>query len=355
MYSKRTQNAECVDEQNPLGFHLSDGTLYTYLQGNEYEDISAAWDWNLIPGISVDYAATALNCSGARHTGTQSFVGGVSDGRIGVAAMRFETPTSKTLTWRKTWFFLDDDVQHVMIARITSTTSAPVFSVLDQRRHTGDILVNGVAQTTGNFSGPSAGSLWHGGVGYTFNTSNAGVSLSLQSGLRTGPWSTIGTSKQPPATVDLFSAWLSHDDTTMPVDYTIYPATTSQSFAQKSSSSQLQVIRNDGSISALLDVANEVAMFAFWETNGGQTTIPSVSGSAPVMITSSGSAAVIVRMSTWNVTVADPTQTISTLILNFTLGSGTAPAGWGSGRNKGLLFALPAGGVAGSSLSLGLF
>lgn len=30
----------------PFGFHLSDGTLYTYLQGNEYEDIAAAWDWN---------------------------------------------------------------------------------------------------------------------------------------------------------------------------------------------------------------------------------------------------------------------------------------------------------------------
>lgn len=30
----------------PLGFHLSDGTVYTYLQGDEYEDIEAAWDWN---------------------------------------------------------------------------------------------------------------------------------------------------------------------------------------------------------------------------------------------------------------------------------------------------------------------
>ena len=32
----------------PFGFHLSDGTVYTYLDGNEYEDIAAAWDWNLI-------------------------------------------------------------------------------------------------------------------------------------------------------------------------------------------------------------------------------------------------------------------------------------------------------------------
>lgn len=30
----------------PFGFHLSDGTLYTYLDGDEYEDIAASWDWN---------------------------------------------------------------------------------------------------------------------------------------------------------------------------------------------------------------------------------------------------------------------------------------------------------------------
>jgi hypothetical protein len=52
----------------PLGFHLSDGTLYTYLTGNEYEDIAAAWDWNLIPGTTTDYAAAPLNCN---NTGWQ--------------------------------------------------------------------------------------------------------------------------------------------------------------------------------------------------------------------------------------------------------------------------------------------
>ncbi|THH15976.1 hypothetical protein EW146_g4583 [Bondarzewia mesenterica] len=349
MYSKRTQNSECINSQNPFGFHLSDGTVYTYLQGNEYEDISAAWDWNLIPGTTVDYGATALNCSGTRHTGTQAFVGGASDGKIGVAAMRYETPTSKTLNWRKTWFFFDDDVQHVMIARISSTTGAPVYSVLDQRRHDGDILVDGVARQSGNYSGIS--SLWHGGVGYTFNTSNAAVSLSVQVGNRTGDWSVIGTSDQPPTTVDLFSAWLSHSDLSAAVDYTVYPATSASSFSSKASSSQLTTIRNDGSISAMLDAANKVAMFVFWETNGGKTTIPSLGGSAPITVTSTGSSAMTVRMDTWNVTVAEPTQSLSSLTVNFTLGSGSAPAGWGSVESHSLTWDLPTGGVAGSSLS----
>ncbi|KAA1468236.1 polysaccharide lyase family 8 protein [Dentipellis sp. KUC8613] len=354
MFSKRTQNSECTTNQNPFGFHLSDGTIYTYMTGNEYEDIFAAWDWNLIPGTTVDYGATLLNCSGTRKTGTQALVGGASDGKIGVAAMRYETPTSKTLNWRKTFFFLDDDVQHVMVTRIISTTSAPVFTVLDQRRHDGDVLVDGVAKQTGNYTG--VGTLWHGNVGYAFNKSNTGASLSIEIGDRTGDWSTLGTSKQPPETVDLFAAWLSHDDVSADIDYTIYPAVTSSAFQSKVASSQIQTIRNDGSVSALLDQGNKVAMFVFWDAAGGTATIPSISGQASIKMQSNGNVAVIVRMDTWNITVADPTQTLTTTSLNFTLGSGSTPSGWtGSSKTQGVTFTLPSGAEIGASVSQTLF
>lgn len=355
MYSKRTMNTECINGQNLFGFHLSDGTLYNYQQGNEYEDIFAAWDWNLIPGITVDYGATALNCAGTGHTGTQALVGGVSDGMIGVAAMRYETPTSKTLNWRKTWFFLDDDVQFVMVADILSTTNAPVFSVLDQKRQNGDVFVDGVAQGSGNYSGVS--SLWHGGVGYTFNSSNTAVSLSLSLGTRTGSWQSIGTSKQPPASVDLFAAWLSHSDISVPISYAIYPATTTlSSFQQKSQASQLQTIRNDGSISALLDISHKVAMIVYWVAAGGSVSVPSPTGNAPITVKSNGNANLIFHMDTWTVTVADPTQTLASITLTFTLGSGSVPSGWpgGSSKTTSLTITLPAGGEIGSSISQSL-
>ncbi|KAG5649680.1 hypothetical protein H0H81_002521 [Sphagnurus paluster] len=54
MFYKRTMNTECVNTQNPFGFHLADGVLRTYLRGDEYEDIAASWDWDLIPGTTVD-------------------------------------------------------------------------------------------------------------------------------------------------------------------------------------------------------------------------------------------------------------------------------------------------------------
>lgn len=352
MYSKRTQNTECTNSQNPYGFHLSDGTLYTYLQGNEYEDIFAVWDWNLIPGTTVDYGATPLACATARKTGTQPLVGGVSDGTVGVAAMRYETPTTKTLNWRKTWFFLEDDVQFVMLARLTSTTTAPLFSVLDQRRRSGDVFVNGVTTQSGNYT--SAVSLWHGGIGYAFNASNPSTSLSLQLGTRTGSWQSIGTAPDPPATVDLFAAWLNHDDPNSSMSYAVYPGSTLLSFQQRSQASRLQAIRNDGSISALLDATHQTAMIIYWVDAGGSVTIPSTTGNAPVAVKSTGSAAVIIRTNSWVITVSEPTQTLTTLTLNFTLGSGSIPSAWGSSRFKVLTLDLPTGGFAGSSITRSL-
>lgn len=87
MYSSRTRNTECINSQNPLGFHLADGTTYTYVTGDEYEDIAAAWDWNMIPGTTVDYGAAPLQCDTANQVGVENFVGGVSTGKLGMAVM----------------------------------------------------------------------------------------------------------------------------------------------------------------------------------------------------------------------------------------------------------------------------
>src|SRR5882762_6330814 len=145
MYSTRTRNTECTNSQNvsashhsirlalfnsvqPYGFHLADGAMYTYMTGDEYEDIFGSWDWNLIPGITTDYGATELSCDNTQWVGVQEFVGGVSAGSSGIAVMRYTNPYTQTLDWKKAWFFLPGDVQHVMVSGLTSTSSAPVYS-----------------------------------------------------------------------------------------------------------------------------------------------------------------------------------------------------------------------------------
>ncbi|RDB29606.1 Chondroitinase-AC [Hypsizygus marmoreus] len=349
MYSVRTQNTECVNSQNPLGFHLADGAVHTYLRGDEYEDISVAWDWNLIPGTTVDYGATPLSCDRTQFTGVENFVGGASDGKVGVSVMRYRNPSTGSLQWQKVWFFLDDDVQHVMIANISSTTAAPVYSVLDQRRHTGPIFIDGLIKGSGNYSGIR--SLWHGDVGYVF-PADSGYTTSLQIGEKSGTWATIGTSTQPPATVDLFAAWIQHTSLSKPISYTVLPGTDQQTFLRRSRNVPLQSVQNDAHISTIFDVVHGTIMSVFWDTNGGSTALASAGSTVPITITASGNICLIFKLYSGEIIISDPSQTLSSVQIMFTIGRGRAPRWWGmKAITKTITVGLPQGGLAGNSVT----
>ncbi|KAJ8589420.1 polysaccharide lyase family 8 protein [Rhizopogon salebrosus TDB-379] len=348
MYSTRTRNTECTNSENLLGFHLADGVVYTYLQGDEYEDVAAAWDWNLIPGITVDYNATTLDCAHTKYIGKEAFVGGVSDGQIGVAAMRYTNPGTKSLSWQKTWFFLEDDVQYVMIANISSTTDAPIFSVLDQRRFNGpEVYVDGVPIEGGNFT--DSQTLWHGNVGYEFQGTDGAYELSVEWGNRTGDWSSTGiwTGQE---TVDLFAAWLHHKNLSAPISYAVYPAVDFGTFNLKRSYTHLTEIQNDASVSALLDEDHSTVFGVFWDSSGGSFTfMDAIYGT--MSIESSAGATFIYRIDSGNVTVADPSQTLSQLTITISVEDGPGPCAWGGENNVTAYFDMPTGGLAGSSVS----
>ncbi|KAF8912697.1 polysaccharide lyase family 8 protein [Gymnopilus junonius] len=314
MYSSRTQNSECTNSQNVSTFNLLDEIVDLIMlqpEGNEYEDIAAAWDWNLIPGITVDYGATALVCGTTQQTGVENFVGGVSDDTIGVAAMRFTNPLTRSLHWQKAWFFLENDVQHVMVSNISSSTNASIFTVLDQRRHVGTVVLND--KESGSSANANAETLWHGNVGYVFPDFNGTASVSVQVGEKTGNWSTIGTSTQPPAIVDLFAAWIEHHDISAPISYTVLPGITQKAFAKKAKKFALQAIQNDSTISAIYDKVDKIAMFVFWEANGGSVTFSPGENLAPIMILATGNIALIYRLDTGEITVSDPSQSLITV------------------------------------------
>ncbi|RPD57852.1 polysaccharide lyase family 8 protein [Lentinus tigrinus ALCF2SS1-7] len=363
MYSSRTQNTECVNSQNPFGFHLSDGTLYTYLQGNEYEDIAAAWDWNLIPGTTTDYAATNLSCDHTQFTGVESFVGGASDGSVGVAAMSYTNPFTRTLSFQKAWFFLDEDVQHIMLPSAISNASAdhPVISVLDQKRLNGPVYVNGrVLPKGGNFSRPQ--SLWHDNVGYAFDCASpkCDVDLAVDFGARSGNWSAIGISTAGEITVDLFSAWIDHGvgtDLDVPTAYTVFPATSLKEFQHKSANTRkyLKTIRNDADVSAVYDAEHRTVMVVFWVAQGGSVTFSPSFIDAPITIEASANSAVIYKLDEGAVMVSDPSQSVSTLQLTFKVGLiGRRPQGWGWKLTKTVETAMPTGGVGGKSVPVTL-
>ncbi|KZV71319.1 polysaccharide lyase family 8 protein [Peniophora sp. CONT] len=308
MFSSRTLNTECINSQNPFGFHLSDGVLLSYLDGDEYEDIAASWDWDLLPLITNSYGATPLSCDTARRTGLHSFVGGVSTGSIGAAAMRYTNPATHELSWQKAVFFLDDDTQLVMVANVSSQTSSPVMTVLDQRRRSGSIFVNGepLGMDTEYADRPlsEAHSLWHAGTGYLFNgTSASSMTMGMSTGPRIGNWSTIGISHQPPTTVDVFAAWVEHRVLSKPLSFVIFPGTTQHNFELKNAARSLEVVRNDASVSAVYDHDYRTLSVVFWDIDGGFVSMPN-----GVSVGSSANSAVILSLEFKRLWVSDPSQ-----------------------------------------------
>jgi len=276
-------------------------------------------------------------------------VGGVSDGQVGVAAMRYTNPMTQSLSWQKTWFFLGDDVQYVMIANISSATDAPVFSVLDQRLFSGpEVFVDdGVVTSGGNFS--DAQTLWHGNVGYEFQGTSGAYELSVDWGDKTGDWSSTGiwTGQD---TVDLFAAWLHHKDVSAPISYTAYPAVDFDAFNLKRTLTRLTEIQNNASVSALLDENCNTVFGVFWDPSGGSFTFTDILYGT-MSIESSANAAFIYRMDSGNLTVADPSQTLSKLTFTISVEDGPGPCAWGGENSVTMYFDMPANGSAGSSIS----
>ena len=287
-------------------------------------------------------------CNVTRKTGLEDFVGGVSNGQIGAAAMRYTNPITKSLHWQKAWFFLDGDVQQIMVSALSSTTNSSVLSVLDQKRFAGTVVnVDAGRSNPREIDGQL---LWHGNVGYLLPPANSPFNLSVQVEEKSGSWSAIGTSTQPPTTAKLFTAWISHTSLQPSLSYIIFPGVSHDQFLKKLLRLRPQILQNDEHISGVYDTAHAVAIFIFWDPAGGTAVINREAPSAPITITVNANVAVIYKIASGDVIVSDPSQTLSTAQVLLALGAGTAPPGWRSERKQTILFQLPGGGLAGSSV-----
>ncbi|KAG9018584.1 hypothetical protein FRB90_011306 [Tulasnella sp. 427] len=313
MLSNRTANNECTNSQNPYGFHLGQGTVFNYGSGNEYEDIAAAWDWNLIPGITTDYGATPLDCDDVKFTGKKTFVGGASTGKIGVAAMDYQNPFTGTLSYRKAWFFLPNDVQHVIVSSIQKNSTADVYHVLDQKRTNGPVYLDGKSTSKQGHTKSPASSLWHDSVGYTFDGANA-TTVNVSKGDRPGNWSAIGTSLAPPSSVNIFQAWLKHDSSRLstPIAYTVYPDTPSAKVFYEKVQHHAATTVYGTDVSAAMNKEQSVLMAVFWQAS---TTVTARFQKGSVTVQTNQAVIAILDLEHWTVAVSDPTQTLTSAVL----------------------------------------
>lgn len=267
MYSRRVANSdEACNEEGLKNHHIADGCNLLICRGDEYENIYPAWDWQKIPGTTV-VQKPALAGS-PRRMGQTAFVGGVSDGRYGLAAFDFRRDD---LAARKAWCFFDGE--YVCLgAAISSSAEYPVVTTLNQCRLRGPVAwgagtagpdIERLPHGTRGLHQPAW--VWHDGVGYVFLHP---AEVQLAADRREGSWWEINheASKEPVA-VDLFCLWIEHGRRPQRAAYAyvVVPGKQPEDMPALAARPPLQVLRNEAECQAVAHPGLGVAAAAFYE------------------------------------------------------------------------------------------
>lgn len=240
-----------------------------------------------------------------------------------------------------------------------------VYSILDQRRLAGDIWVDaqlvapdagGSAQAVQNFSHPET--FIHGGVAYVFEDSPAASTLSVSAGPRSGNWSSLGTSTQPPETVPLVAAWIRHpaDKLSSPLAYTVFPGVAdNDALCDAMEKIDLVTLANEPARMGLWDMRTRTAYGVVWAAGAAPLAVPlnlgilHISASQPLLF--------IARVGDpdvrkWSITVADPSQSLASATITLSWGVFPLPPSWGHSVGRNITVWFPTGGNAGSSVTV---
>ncbi|UVJ38686.1 polysaccharide lyase 8 family protein [Arthrobacter sp. CJ23] len=321
--SKRIGRYEWGNSENNLGWYQGDGMTFVYTREDPAQFSADFWptvDPYGLPGTTVNDQARASG-AGAAGTGIprafQAFAGGLTmDSRWGVVGMD-HLNHNKTLSGRKSWFFLDDAVV-CLGAGITGTGGASVQTTVENRSFAvGSVpdlrtdsrnrrLAAGDAAVAVQRSVHVDG---HGG--YVFLDA-PGVSGAPEVAVvrRTGSWFDVnsgadtGGSKDP-VTRDYVT--VTHRHGVDPADsgyaYMVLPAASHDTTFSQSANPGVKVLANSADCQ-MVDIAKEklvLANFFATGTGGGYAA----SGPCTVAIRQSGDALAV--------SVADPSRTQSSV------------------------------------------
>jgi len=301
MFSSRTRSGERTNGENLLGSRQSDGRMHLVVDGDEYYDGEAlpSLDWSRLPGITVDLAANAAN--DLYGSSLETFAGGVSDGRNGVAAMKL-TPIGSALSARKGWIFFDDSIV-AFVNDAKSLSGNSVETIVDQRRVRGvdPLTVDGVRASSTISKNPRWASA--DGIGYWFPES---ASVRIREESRSGNWNALAVTNPDRVARNMIrSVVIEHGKSIVNSNavYAIVPGVSSMEMNAWHARRPLTVLANDSAVSAARDVRTSTTGMIFWTIGA----IDGVSVDRP---------SVVLRKMTgkrMTLAVSDPTQSTGTM------------------------------------------
>ncbi|MBN2307540.1 MAG: polysaccharide lyase 8 family protein [Candidatus Hydrogenedentes bacterium] len=341
MASARTLRSEVCNREGRKSHHLADGVMFVYVDGKEYGDIFPAWDWQRLPGTTCEQMDWAEK-GGVGGWGETQFVGGVSDGACGLAAMDFRRGA---LEARKAWFCFDDAVV-CLGAGITCASAHPVLTSVNQCLLRGDVSASSGAGPLAPGIHEVSTPAWvhHDSVGYVFPEEGV-VRVARQA--QTGAWADIATGSDTEIALDVFSLWFDHGAGVRDARYAyiVYPAVSAPDLSRRAEAGAFDVLANTPQVQALRDTARGVLQAAFWEPGAldcGDGRFVRVDQPCLLMVSATGDGTCIAVSNPLN----EP-LTVGIEIDGSLSGDGCTPLPDGGTR---LVLTLPEGAMAGASL-----
>jgi chondroitin AC lyase len=358
MHSSRGNNMEEPHNEEGLkNHHYADGSNFISRTGKEYLDIFPVWDWQKIPGTTVVQKPTLPHWKEIAKKGRSSFVGGVTDGETGAAAIDF-TSVHDPLKARKAWFMFKDE--YVCLgAGISAEAAYPVATTLNQCYLNQKVVVKRNAKEESLPKGEHnlEGVSWiaHDNIAYIFPAPTA---LHLKNNTATGNWREINhqawaTTEQ--VQKEVFKVWLDHG--TKPQNasyvYTVVPNIKPAEIEGYRKNSGVTILANSPKIQAVKHTKLNQTQLVFYKP--GKVKI-----SKDLTLTANNPCMVILQTSNKGIekmAVSDPSRQLKTLTLAVTSRYEGAGDNWQAtwdkkNRTTAIQVNLPNAGLAGKSVVL---
>ncbi|WP_439901834.1 polysaccharide lyase 8 family protein [Microbacterium azadirachtae] len=324
--SKRIGRYEWGNRENNLGWYQGDGLTFFYSSADPAQYSADFWptvDPYRLPGTTVT-AAPRTN-GAADGTGIprafQAFGGGLAlDGRWGIQGMD-HLNFDKSLSARKSWFFLDDKVV-CLGAAIASASGYDVFTTIDNRSFAPGGVPNVRTDNRNRVLTAADGAITvkrnvhimgHGGYVFLKGENVAGT-IDVQVVPRSGDWQSINSGSDTGGTTDVKNrdyVTITHHHGTDPTAggyaYIVLPNVAHSVTFTESDAPTVEVVANNAQAQAIRVAGQGLTLANFFQATP--------SGGSPASgVTVSGPCSLAVRTDGGRTTVAlsDPSRTQKT-------------------------------------------
>jgi chondroitin AC lyase len=216
--STRTIGTESANGENPKALYMGAGTYLVSRHGLEYENIQPVWDWQRLPGSTVEQVPDFVwpDIYGGRNTwGSHDFAGGTSRANRSILSMQLSRRNVTDAC--KTVMAIDDRVL-CMGTHINSLTAThPVTTTVNQCIARGAVRYKDfqgneyVVEPEQSITSSNIHQVYHDGFVYSFGVLWLHPSVTIEVKTRTGSWSDINVGGSPAIIERLvFSLWVNH-------------------------------------------------------------------------------------------------------------------------------------------------